>query len=187
MSSDWATTCAPGSRIVGNAKLKPFTLGHALLLERLGIEVVLTRLDFHAFVGICSRNHAQGLEWIEWFLSPVGQWFYAIKPIGGKFEDIIQDAIDYMRENKSLPQLLEVENSGINTYGTPSLQAARTIAISQLGYNPQTINDAPIGQLYWDILSNNELNGGSKIIAGEIQAGINELERRQKERENNES
>jgi hypothetical protein len=57
------------------------------------------------------------------------------------------------------------------------MQAARTIAISKLNYDPQTINDAPLGQLYWDILSNNELNGGARIIEGEFAQGLQELQR----------
>ena len=61
-------------------------------------------------------------------------------------------------------------------YGTPGLQIMRTIALERLNYSPDTINDAPFGQLYWDILSSNELNGGSKIIEGDLAKGLAALD-----------
>lgn len=179
MSDTWLQACVPGARTVGNVKLKPFTVGHALLLERIGVDIVLTRQDFHAFVGICSRNYEQASKWLEWYLSPVGQWFYRRKPIFCNITEAITQAIDYLVQNKQLPEVMQNEDSNLtgNKYGTPDLQAARTIAISKLNYDPQTINDAPLGQLYWDILSNNELNGGARIIEGEFAQGLQELQR----------
>lgn len=185
MSDTWAATCAPGHSYVAGVKLRPFAYGHALLMQRLGLFEVLTPLDFHAFVGICSRNYASASRWLGWFLSPVGQWWYARKPLPGPYNEVMQGALEYLELNKRAPDTMAVENNGSFgvKYGTPALQIMRTIALRSLGYNPDTINDAPFGQMYWDIISNNEMNGGSRIIEGDLAAGLQQLHELKRKRE----
>ena len=185
MSDTWAATCAPGHHYVAGVKLRPLTYGHALLMERLGLFEVLTRLDFHAFVGICSRDYLSASKWLGWFLSPIGQWWYARKRLPGRYNDVMQAALDYLEANRRTPETMSADNNHATgaKYGTPGLQIMRTIALERLNYSPDTINDAPFGQLYWDILSSNELNGGSRILEGELARGLEQLKAMQAKRE----
>lgn len=164
----WAGTIAPGWHTVAGHKLGPLTFGHAVLMERMQLFDVLTSLDYHAFIGVCSRSYAQGWKWLNWFLSPVGQWFYARRAIPGNPTETLTEVLDYLECNRRAPELLSVEGSTGASHGAPALQVMRTIAIERLNYNPDTLPDAPFGQLYWDILASNELAGGSRIIDGDL-------------------
>jgi hypothetical protein len=182
MTDTWAATCVPGHHYVAGVKLRPLTYGHSILMARLGLFEVLTPLDFHAFVGICSRNYANASRWLGWFLSPVGQWWYTRKPMPGPYNEVMKAALEYLEANRQAPETLssDVGTGGAGGYGTPGLQMMRTIAIERLNYSPDTINDAPFGQLVWDILSSNELRGGSRIIEGKLADGLNRLSEMQK-------
>ena len=184
MNDTWAETCAPGHHYVAGAKLRPLTFGHALLMERVGLYEILTPLEFHCFIGICSRTYDQATKWLGWYLSPVGQWYYAKKPMPRNKNAALAEAMEYVLQAQQIPELL---GSGDNIeagarYGAPLLQTIRTTALEFLNYSPDTINDAPFGQLVWDILARNEIRGGAKIIHGELAEGLEALKQLQNNR-----
>ncbi|MBT7337207.1 hypothetical protein HN801_00685 [Candidatus Peregrinibacteria bacterium] len=91
-----------------------------------------------------------------------------------------------MHQSLKTPELMTKDGSGSGggtKHGAPSLQVMRTVALSKLNYSPDTIMDAPFLQLVWDILAYNEQMGGARIIAGELEHGLEELKRRAEERE----
>jgi hypothetical protein len=186
MSSTWAAAAVPGPVYVGGQKLKALTYGHAVLLERVGISEILTPLEFWGFVGICQRDFKSGCNWLDWFLSPLGQWYYTRKPMPKNRTKALAEALVYIQSNMQLPELLEVEGKGHATgakYGAPVLQTLRTVALSKLNYTPSEMMDSGLLQLMWDCLAYNEQHGGAKIIDGQLAAGIAELERLQAERQ----
>ncbi len=186
MSDTWAATVAPGHHYVAGVKLRPLTLGHAVLMERIGLVEILTRLEFHAFVGICSRDYKAGMRWLGWFLSPVGQWYYGRKPLPKAYNQALGEAMAYLVQSQQMPELMGSDANMAKgaKWGAPTLQLMRTIGLSKLNYTPSQIMDAPFGQLMWDIISFNEVNGGSKIIHGALAeglAGLDELTKQQQE------
>ena len=183
MSDTWAATCAPGHHYVAGVKLRPLTYGHALLMERLGLVEILTPLEFHAFVGICSRSYKSAVNWLGWFMSPVGQWYYDRKPLPKEYNQALGEAMEYLLTSQKMPALLGKEDNqaGGAQYGAPTLQIMRTIALSKLNYSPSELFDAPLGQVMWDIICLNEINGGAKIIHGEISQGLEMLMKLHKE------
>ena len=186
MSSTWAAAAVPGPVYVGGQKLLPLSYGHAVLLERVGIVEILTPIEFWGFVGICKRNFSQGCKWLNWFLSPVGQWYYRNKRLPKEHNATLAEAFSYLKSNMELPEVMEVEGKGASTgakHGAPLLQTLRTMGLSKLNYNPSNIMDAGFLQLMWDCLAYNEQQGGAKIIDGKVAEGLAELERLSKERE----
>jgi len=186
MSSTWAAAAVPGPVYVGGQKLLPLSYGHAVLLERVGIVEILTPIEFWGFVGICKRNFSQGCRWLNWFLSPVGQWYYSKKPMPKDKNRALAEALVYIKNNMQLPELMEVEGGGKGTgasHGAPVLQTLRTVALSKLNYNPDTLMDSGLLQIMWDCLAYNEQHGGAKIIDGRLAEGLAELERINSERE----
>jgi hypothetical protein len=184
MINIWAETCAPGHHYVAGAKLRPLSFGHALLMERIGLNEILTPLEFHCFIGICSRTYEQAVKWLGWYLSPVGQWYYARKPMPRDKNAALAEAMEYALQAQQLPELLGSEDSveAGARYGAPLLQIIRSTALEHLNYQPDKINDAPFGQLVWDILARNEMRGGAKIIHGELAAGLAALHQLQQTR-----
>jgi len=184
MNDTWAETCAPGHHYVAGAKLRPLTFGHALLMERVGLHEILTPLEFHCFIGICSRAYDQATKWLGWYLSPVGQWYYSKKPMPRNKNAALAEAMEYVLQAQQIPELLGSGDSieAGARYGAPLLQTIRTTALEFLNYSPDTINDAPFGQLVWDILARNEIRGGAKIIHGEFAEGLEALKQLQNNR-----
>jgi hypothetical protein len=181
MSNTWAETCAPGHHYVAGAKLRPLTFGHAMLMERVGLYEILTPLEFHCFIGICSRNYDQGMNWLGWFLSPVGQWYYKRKPMPKNKNEALAQAMEYLIQAQQIPELIGNDDNVAcgARFGAPLLQTIRSTALEFLNYQPETINDAPFGQLVWDILARNEMRGGAKIIHGEFAEGLEALKQLQ--------
>ena len=186
MSNEWSEVAVPGPVEVGDHKLLPLTYGHVVLMERIDLEEVLNPVDYWAFIGICSRPFKSACRWIGFYLSPVGQWLYRHKPLPKDKAKAYSQAITYMHQSLKTPELMTKDGSGSGggaKHGAPSLQVMRTVALSKLNYSPDTIMDAPFLQLVWDILAYNEQMGGARIIAGELEHGLEELKRRQEERE----
>lgn len=185
MSSTWAAAAVPGPVYVGGQKLKALTYGHAVLLERVGISEILTPLEFWGFVGICQRDFKGGCKWLDWFLSPLGQWYYARKKLPKNHDATMADAFAYLHNNMQVPELLEKEGTNMGggaKHGAHFLQGLRCAALSRLNYNPDTIMNAGLLQLVWDVIALNEQQGGAKIIDGKLAEGLAELERLQAER-----
>lgn len=186
MSNIWAETVAPGHHYVAGVKLKPLTFGHAVLMERIGLVEILTPLEFHAFIGICSRDYKSAIDWLGWFMSPVGQWFYSWKPLPREHNKSLAEAMNYLVQAQQMPELLGNQDNQAtgSKFGAPTLQLMRTSALENLNYTPDKIMDAPFGQLMWDVITHNEINGGAKIIHGEMAEGIEQLKALHKQQEN---
>ena len=185
MSDTWAEAAIPGPVDVGGHKLLPLTYGHVVLMERIGLDDVLEPLEFWGFIGICTRRFKSACKWVGFYLSPLGQVYYRHKPLPANHDNVFGQAVTYMQQNLRTPELMTDEgaSSGGIRHGAPALQTMRTVALSRLNYNPDTIHDAPFLQLVWDILCYNEQQGGARIIEGRLAAGLEELKRRQTERE----
>lgn len=183
MSSTWAAAAVPGPVYVGGQKLLPLSYGHAVLLERVSIVEILTPIEFWGFVGICKRNFSQGCKWLNWFLSPVGQWYYSKKPMPKDCDATMAEAYAYLANNMKVPEIMEAEGgTGGAKHGAHFLQGLRSAALSRLNYSPNDIMDAGFLQLVWDVLALNEQQGGGKIIDGRLAEGLAELERLEAER-----
>ncbi len=103
------------------------------------------------------------------------------KPLPKAYNQALGEAMAYLVQSQQMPELMGSDDNIAKgaKWGAPTLQLMRTIGLSKLNYSPSEIMDALFGQLMWDIITFNEVNGGAKIIHGALADGLANLKQRQ--------
>ena len=125
-----------------------------------------------------SRTNENSIRWLTNnanTLFPVKRWSLCNthkKP--AKFEQVLRLWNKYVEENTATPQVMMSEGSG-TTIGTPYLQTVWNICIHKLNYNPQTIKEAPFGEILWAVLAYNESQGGIRVVDDNLEQVFEKL------------
>lgn len=165
---NWISTIEPAPYRIAGFNLGPLRFGHCQLLERFDVYDLDTNERLNVFLGVCSRSYVDAREWLD----TVGD-----QPVL-RFKDkpkIKAQIIAYLHENMALPPTLDSVNQGEHG-GTPFLQGLRNIAITQLGYSPDTILESRFGQLMWDVLGWRESRGEVRVIDDYMAQQLSRLE-----------
>lgn len=152
----------PLAHVVCGAELLPMTVGHARVLDALGLwnAVLPQELILAAF--ICSRSHRDvtaaiqhkgtvlRLKWWAWRLGR--KWDYVAS--AGHWASYVT----YHREEP----LVSMNRSG-GQMGMPWLTHLRAMACKGLGYDPMTVDDAPLAQVVMDYYAFAESEGAVNV------------------------
>jgi hypothetical protein len=165
-------------RVLGR-RMAHYTLGHALLLERLGSPFVTGNAvpgpgDLKLFLLLCSRSYPRALRLVK--LSQVfPTWFrlrmaffplaYGLSPLNQVFE--------YLRESSSMPTRWEQE--GAKAPGTPALQQVKLTLMSRLGYGELQALCIPLAKAFWDFFGLWEMEGKLELADPEDLAAVRQV------------
>lgn len=156
-------TVLPLAFVVCGVPLLPMTVGHARVIDALGLwgPVVPEEVMLAAFV--CSRDHrkvaaaihskgtARRLRWWAWRLG--SQWNYDASIVHWRAY------VAYHREEP----LVTMKGGGGNL-GMPWLTHLRAMACKGLGYDPMTVDDAPLAQVVMDYYAFAESEGAVNVV-----------------------
>jgi len=151
-------------RVLGR-RMADYTLGHALLLERLGSPFVIGDAlpgpgDVKLFLLLCSRRYPRALRlvqlsqllptWFAWRLRcvrlPLDQFPYAVVSVNR-----------YLQESSSMPKPWKEE--GAKKPGSPPLQQVKLTLMSRLGYSRRQALCTHLAEAFWDFFGLWELEG----------------------------
>ena len=175
---NWISTVEPAPWTIAGFELGPLRFGHCLLIERFMDGGQNKIIDLWRYLNIASRTYEKSVRWLTKdvnTLFPVKRWAFCNthkKP--AKFEHVLRLWNKYVEENTATPSVMMSEGSG-TTIGTPYLQTVWNICIHKLNYNPQTIKEAPFGEILWAVLAYNESQGGIRVVDDNLEQVFEKL------------
>lgn len=167
----WIECVEPDPFRIAGFNLDKLLLGHCFLMERCAWANQISRLDLWRNLNICSRKYDAARAWLTNDLASAFAFkqrlFINFMMAGNNFTEALGHWLEFFEMNVGTPDIMAGESQG-PTLGTPYLQTLRRLATTELNYNPQTVMDAPMGQLIWDVLALNESRGGCRIVDDEL-------------------
>ena len=177
--NDFYRVCLPEPFTVLGLRLRPFSIGHKILMARIenAFEVggQLGIADLVTGVLICSKKYSEFEELLNSgkFVSFVNDWqrklCYKFSLFGNSFllreidwPEKTKLFIEYLAEgNKIPPYIVDSKQSGKS--GMPLVQLVRSCLISHCGYSNSEVMDTPWNMALMDFLTYYEKEGAVVI------------------------
>jgi hypothetical protein len=172
-SGSYASAAIPDPYQILGLRLRPFSLGHYLLLQRFECGFVqdkpfpISRQDLIAGVLICSMRHSEFLEFLQQknFLRQVRRWG---KRVG--FFDLAEKTTffeAYLRASLSEPDYIELQPGGS---GGEWSQNLKITLMTKLGYSEAEAIDMPLSKALADYYKLAESEGLIRLLTAEDRA-----------------
>ena len=173
MSAAYLQAAIPQPFTVLGRKLKPFTLGHQLLLEYFGSGFALgsdespTYEDLLISVFLCSYSYEDALKKLEsrWLVLQLKLWSWFC----GNFD--VGEAIEffqrYIGAHTKEPDFWVTQKSGPSHSGIPFIQFLKVKLEQELGYTEQQALDTPYQIAVWNYLTFLEHKGVIRFFNSE--------------------
>lgn len=166
----------PEPRRVMGVELKPLTLGHRLILNRVDCAFVcggeITFADLILGVAICSRDYAGALRflrpglaerlWLRW--RGLLTWL-AVKR-GYNLPEAAIAFGRYIEDSCRMPHFKFDENDKAKPVRAPA-DAVLKVALIEMGYTPSEALNLPYGQGVWEHLISNARKGHIELLDSE--------------------
>ena len=154
--------------------LVPFTVGHALLFDRLGVEKIEGWADLMVACKLCSVS-ARKAE--RWACSPFRRWltwtwirWTKLHAVSNPAEvaKAIETFSAYLDVSTRAPKHEAANREGEpgKPCGSPPAQALRVTLMARLGYPPEKVDETPYLRAVWDYLTWMEQEGHVHIYQG---------------------
>jgi hypothetical protein len=173
MSADIASAVVPEPFRILGLNLRPFSLGHYYLMRRFNVafasdnEATVTHGDLVLGVLICSMTHAEfnALLAAGEIEKQVLKWARKVK--SWEYADKLELFKGYLKQ--AMPEIPYWQNDGESEEGSGAHWSywLRSVAISKLGYTPDSILDAPLAQVIFDYFKWAESEGALTIMSEE--------------------
>ena len=153
-------------------RMVPFTIGHAVTLDRMGIDKIRGPEYLMSAVLICSMPVKVFERKIRthWFTLWVVWWSWRIERRWSKDpESYVRSHklfADYLDEQTTCPDYDLIRSGDGIEGGVPFVQYLRGVLLSKLGYNPATVMETPFTQAYWDYCSFMEYERAIEVLDG---------------------
>ena len=172
-TQSYAVSAIPEPYRILGLRLKPFSLGHYLLMQRFGCRFIVgdattaERNDLLLGVLICSMNHADFLAFIEQpdFLKEVQKWGKSVSLFD--FPEKSKLFQRYLRESLTEPEFIETnpqESSG------DWAQNLKMTLVTRLNYSEPAAMDMPVSKALAEYYSLAESEGTLRMITAEDKA-----------------
>lgn len=163
-SFKYSTALYPDKFRVLGRTMEDYTVGHALLLERLQSPFVTGgrtpgRGDVKLFLAVCRRPYPRALELVR-----TGRLAWRLRLIPCGWERVPQAVVEilrYLAGSIHMPHRWEKE--GEKPAGTPPLQQVKLTHMSKLGKSPMQALCTPIAEAYWDFFGTWEMEGKMQL------------------------
>jgi hypothetical protein len=176
-------------------KLRPFSLGHVVLLHRINspfinglISAPATFDDLALSILICSDTYEKSLECLSYKhlprilrrwadqLTGMDRWLVRWGFRKATIVDFVQTAIDfssYIREHSKIPDY-DFNPSDFGEMHCPEVQMVKVTLMREMGLSEAEIMDRGWGLCLWDYVTLRALDGKVKMIDSELkQAALN--------------
>jgi hypothetical protein len=180
MSAEFFNAAIPEPVAILGVRLRPFSLGHVLLLNRFGNAFgngAAPGLDdlIQAIV-ICSQKYADALADMDNPKLPeiVAAWQRRLAPrnalgfrrpgLGFSPAAEVGRFTEYVRAGSSFPLFTVKENHQGDPMGVPMVQSVKVLLQSKMGFNEAEVLDRPWGLCLWDYFTLNAMEGHCKIM-----------------------
>lgn len=178
MESKFLRTLRPESRIVFRQKLKPFTLGHFILLRAvnspLSIGGKIQSVQIHDVIlaaMICSKTYRESLNMLQKGFTAFRFFWLGFLCRKNRIGNEIDTFLEYLKDWMTLPRYLidtETKNNP-KTTGAPLWQSIRSLLMTEMGYTDAELMDRPFIACYSDYLTIAESKGAIKQILSQEQ------------------
>lgn len=178
----WIQSYHPLHWRVGGRDMQVLSFGHMTLMERMQCFPHISASDITNCVMICERKYKDAEDYV-----------YRLSKYEHEIVELTRDTIkNYRAWSKSLSNYFNANMGSLVTYepnderdprtkhqkaaGSPWLLCMRVRLLSELGYNVDTINDAPFGRCLTDIQALLELRGYTKVVGDKDASAFNRLD-----------
>ena len=165
-------TFFPVPVVILDRRMLPLTLGHAVMLDRMGIQKIAEPEDLLMAVLICSMPVDQfeskaesrlfGL-WVFW-------WSYRAWRRWLRDPESFQRSLklfgEYLDEQTTCPDYDVISTADEIQGGTPRVQHLRIILLSKLNYSPESVMRTSFRQAHWDYYAYLESEMVIRVING---------------------
>jgi hypothetical protein len=155
---------APEPYTILGLRLKPFSLGHAILLQRHGCDPVRDYESLVTGVTICAHTWKEfhtlaDDKWLPWRMRI---WAWRV----GAFNILekIKFFNDYVGEAMESPDVFECNDKPANRLGAPFFSVLKTTLCAKLGYSRDEALNLPFGEGLFDYFSFWEIEGGCELV-----------------------
>jgi len=158
----YAETVWPGQWTIFGLQLRPLSLGHALLLRRLGLEDKDTDQTLQA-IWLCHHDWRKASQIAFRSLSIRGQLWLHSRLVWAYLRPnlALQECLawsEYLQESWSVPQLTTSGNG--SAAGAPDLLQLKVLLQGSLGYRHAEAMGMPVAQAIWECAAYSESQGG---------------------------
>ena len=183
----WIVGYFPPKHAVMGWEMKTLTFGHVCLMERMLCFPPKTIEEIVHCMHICGREFPDALEYVRtWQVDYEDDVVRMAKAISAETDKYMDSFMRYYDSNSAMlpsmtPFETEEEGGKKTKMGSPLLAVMRHLLISRLGYNPQTLDEAPYGKCMLDLQVLLESDGSLKIEGEDIDHARRVLEEAVKE------
>ena len=180
MSAEFYTAAIPEPVAILGVRLRPFSLGHVMLLNRFGnafgTGASPSIEDLIQAIVICSQKYADALADMDNPKLPeiVAAWQRKLAPrnrlgfrsAGLGFSPAVEIArfTEYVRAGSSFPLFTVKENHQGDPMGVPMVQSVKVLLQSKMGFSEADVLDRPWGLCLWDYFTLNAMEGHCKLM-----------------------
>jgi len=159
----------PARATVLGWRLVPFTVGHAVLFDRLGVDEIQEWQDIVVAAKLCSMPADKAERWasspwrrrMTWALVRWTKLHLVIRP--QEVAKAIKVFGQYLEEWTKAPRHESCHKADSKPCGSPPAQALRVVLMSRLGYSSAEVDRLPYARAVWDYLSYMESEGHVRI------------------------
>ena len=153
--------------VVFGWRLVPYTVGHAILFDRLGVESITTAGEVALAAWICSRpsdvverrlNSRRADWWLRWIVWTRSAWMRDAEAVRKGVEVLSV----YLDEQTRAPVTV-AKGEATQDSGVPFCQRLRSVLLSRLNYSPENVNQTPYLRALWDYIAWAEVEGALTV------------------------
>ena len=174
----WIEGMIPGECSIMGIPMKELTFGHMVLMERMLCFPIKAEDDMAHSILICSKNYKEAHDYINyWRTKYISVFNELMEHILNAPEKWGEKCYEYFSYHIKSMQIMNKQGEGkpAKQIGSPFLAIVRVVAITKLGYNPLTLNDAPFAPIILDMQTKAELDGRISISGGSAVADAIEM------------
>jgi hypothetical protein len=180
MSASYFKAAIPEPHTILGQRLRPFSLGHYLILSRFGSpfvsegNAVAGRDDLIFAVLVCTMKYDEFFEFIfsEDCDAQVTSWGKNVGPFD--INEKVMAFQKYFLEGTQMPKFWEEQSKPASPSGTHWSQAMMVTLTSQVNYTHDQVLNHPFTQVVADYLRHCEVNGTVRMMTDEELAMIAE-------------
>jgi len=179
----------PATHRVCGYRLRPFTLGHAFLFDRL----LLHRLDsmlaggtklpstgeLRLAVAICQRTHAQAVRFVQ---STWGAWWLRWGMLRVNFLNVhkgVFQFVEYRKAHSDCPEAWSNPENKSKPICSPPLQQVKLTLIGRMGYTEEQAMDTSLSRALFDHFCFWEMEGKMNLVGDEERSLTEDLKNEQ--------
>jgi len=180
MSAEFYNAAIPEPVAILGVRLRPFSLGHVLLLNRFsnafGTGTSPAIEDLIQAIVICSQKYADALADMDNPKLPqiVAAWQRKLAPrnrLGFRSPGLgfspgaeVGRFSEYVRAGSTFPLFTVKENHQGDATGLPMVQSVKVLLQSKMNFTEAEVLDRPWGLCLWDYFTLNSMEGHCKLM-----------------------